>query len=96
MNVPSYHSCTDIELVNYALNDVDPPAVKELCNRVIPLGSELWEVSDISLQDDLDSALATIDELREEIEDLHDELSSHLNEIDNLQEELEGLKAEAA
>ncbi len=84
-----YHNYSDEELLRYALDTIQHPAVVEVCQRLRTVDFELGEQA--GLEEELDQAKSTIDDLNTQISDLEDEIADHLTHIESLEADLEEL-----
>lgn len=85
-----YHNYSDDELLRYALDTIQHPAVVEICQRLRLVDFELGDEDTVQyLQVKLDRANSQIDCLEEEIEILKEDISNHRNYIESLEADLE-------
>ena len=90
-----FHSYKDDELVRYALNAIDHPAVQEICSRLNNVTIELNEIDDINeLQEELDTANERINELETEVARKDGEIEDLQCQVCSLEQELTDTKQE--
>ena len=84
-----FHSYKDDELVRYALNAIDHPAVQEICSRLNNMSVELDKIGDLDdMESDLQDAENRIHDLENENTDLKEQVRDLECEVESLTEEL--------